>query len=97
MEALHRQVLPFLLRRMKEDVLQDLPPKIIQDYYCQLSPLQVSAGGRGQHQAQFSQEIPLDERRVFRLFNVGLLDDFLSHCFLKLAKKCPCMTTLSQH
>ncbi|XP_061600766.1 TATA-binding protein-associated factor 172 isoform X3 [Cololabis saira] len=41
MEALHRQVLPFLLRRMKEDVLQDLPPKIIQDYYCNLSPLQV--------------------------------------------------------
>jgi len=41
MEALHRQVLPFLLRRMKDDVLQDLPPKIIQDYYCNLSPLQV--------------------------------------------------------
>ncbi|XP_049802115.1 TATA-binding protein-associated factor 172 [Schistocerca nitens] len=40
MEALHRQVLPFLLRRMKEDVLQDLPPKITQDYYCDLSPLQ---------------------------------------------------------
>ncbi|XP_071487999.1 TATA-binding protein-associated factor 172-like [Diadema antillarum] len=41
MEALHRQVLPFLLRRLKEDVLDDLPPKIIQDYYCELSPLQV--------------------------------------------------------
>ncbi|KAK7868472.1 hypothetical protein R5R35_011216 [Gryllus longicercus] len=40
MEALHRQVLPFLLRRMKEDVLEDLPPKITQDYYCELSPLQ---------------------------------------------------------
>lgn len=41
MEALHRQVLPFMMRRMKEDVLPDLPPKIIQDYYCNLSPLQV--------------------------------------------------------
>ncbi|XP_031555940.1 TATA-binding protein-associated factor 172-like [Actinia tenebrosa] len=41
MEALHRQVLPFILRRLKEDVLQDLPPKIIQDYYCELSPIQV--------------------------------------------------------
>ncbi|KAK3929318.1 TATA-binding protein-associated factor 172 [Frankliniella fusca] len=40
MEALHRQVLPFLLRRVKEDVLHDLPPKITQDYYCELSPLQ---------------------------------------------------------
>jgi TATA-binding protein-associated factor len=37
---LHKQVLPFLLRRLKEDVLDDLPPKIIQDYYCDLSPLQ---------------------------------------------------------
>lgn len=25
---------------MKEDVLQELPPKITQDYYCDLSPLQ---------------------------------------------------------
>ncbi|XP_042211205.1 TATA-binding protein-associated factor 172-like [Homarus americanus] len=40
MEALHRQALPFLLRRVKEDVLSDLPPKITQDYYCELSPLQ---------------------------------------------------------
>ncbi|CAG0889106.1 unnamed protein product [Darwinula stevensoni] len=40
LEALHRQVLPFLLRRIKQDVLEDLPPKITQDYYCELSPLQ---------------------------------------------------------
>lgn len=39
-DALHKQVLPFLLRRMKENVLDDLPPKIIQDYYCELSELQ---------------------------------------------------------
>lgn len=28
------------MRRLKEDVLDDLPPKIIQDYYCELSPMQ---------------------------------------------------------
>ena len=39
-EALHKQVLPFLLRRLKEEVLDDLPPKIIQNYYCDLSDLQ---------------------------------------------------------
>lgn len=47
LEALHRQVLPFLLRRMKEDVLDDLPPKIIQDYYCDLSDIQVSGSWAG--------------------------------------------------
>lgn len=40
-EALHRQVLPFVLRRLKDDVLQELPPKIIQDYYCSMTQLQV--------------------------------------------------------
>jgi TATA-binding protein-associated factor len=40
-EALHKQVLPFLLRRLKEEVLDDLPPKILQNYYCDLSDLQL--------------------------------------------------------
>lgn len=40
LESLHKQVLPFMLRRLKEDVLSDLPPKIIQDYHCELSDLQ---------------------------------------------------------
>lgn len=39
-EALHKQVLPFLLRRLKEEVLADLPPKILQNYYCDLSDFQ---------------------------------------------------------
>ncbi|OXV10057.1 hypothetical protein Egran_02181 [Elaphomyces granulatus] len=40
-EALHKQVLPFLLRRLKEEVLNDLPPKILQNYYCDPSDLQM--------------------------------------------------------
>ncbi|ETO13280.1 TATA-binding protein-associated factor [Reticulomyxa filosa] len=40
LEKLHKQVLPFILRRLKSDVLTELPPKIIQDYYVELSPLQ---------------------------------------------------------
>ena len=31
---------PFMLRRLKTDVLDDLPPKILQDYYCDLSSIQ---------------------------------------------------------
>lgn len=29
-EGLHRQVMPFILRRTKDAVLADLPPKIVQ-------------------------------------------------------------------
>ncbi|XP_076915615.1 TATA-binding protein-associated factor BTAF1-like [Bidens hawaiensis] len=41
MEALHKQVMPFLLRRTKDEVLTDLPEKIIQDRYCDLGPVQL--------------------------------------------------------
>ncbi|CAI0385042.1 unnamed protein product [Linum tenue] len=41
MEALHKQVMPFLLRRTKDEVLSDLPEKIIQDRYCDLTPIQL--------------------------------------------------------
>ncbi|KAI5020828.1 hypothetical protein ZWY2020_045716 [Hordeum vulgare] len=41
MEALHKQVMPFLLRRTKDEVLSDLPEKIIQDRHCNLSHLQL--------------------------------------------------------
>ena len=40
LESLHRQILPFILRRTKESELKDLPPKIIQDYLCDMSDLQ---------------------------------------------------------
>ena len=38
--ALHKQVMPFVLRRMKEDVLTELPPKVLTDVYVDPSPLQ---------------------------------------------------------
>lgn len=40
LDALHKQVMPFILRRTKAQVLQDLPPKIITDVMCSLSPIQ---------------------------------------------------------
>jgi SNF2 family DNA or RNA helicase len=33
---LHRQVLPFILRRTKGEVLKELPPKIVQDIVCKM-------------------------------------------------------------
>jgi len=41
LEELHRSVLPFILRREKRDVLNELPPKVIIDVPCPLSALQI--------------------------------------------------------
>ncbi|RCI04336.1 TATA-binding protein-associated factor mot1 [Rhizopus stolonifer] len=65
LEALHKQVLPFLLRRLKEDVLHDLPPKIIQDYYCELSDLQKSLYdefAKSQAKSSVEQDLVLDKK-----------------------------------
>ncbi len=40
LESLKQRIAPFILRRTKQEVLKDLPPKIIQDYNCKPSPLQ---------------------------------------------------------
>eukprot|EP00892_Ulva_mutabilis_P005302 jgi/Ulvmu1/3143/UM015_0183.1 len=40
LDSLHKQILPFVLRRTKEQVLDDLPPKVLQDIVCELTPLQ---------------------------------------------------------
>jgi TATA-binding protein-associated factor len=34
LKSLKRRIAPFILRRTKEDVLKELPPKVIQDYDC---------------------------------------------------------------
>lgn len=39
--SLHRHVLPFVLRRFKEDVLLELLPKTSQDYYRNMTPVQL--------------------------------------------------------
>uniref|UniRef100_A0A7S4MQM3 Uncharacterized protein n=2 Tax=Odontella aurita TaxID=265563 RepID=A0A7S4MQM3_9STRA len=40
LRALHQQVLPFILRREKGQVMKELPPKILTDIPCSLSPEQ---------------------------------------------------------
>jgi len=42
LQSLHKQVMPFILRRTKDQVLKDLPPKIIQDVTCEQSKLQAA-------------------------------------------------------
>jgi TATA-binding protein-associated factor len=40
LKGLHQQVLPFILRRDKQQVLKELPPKVISTIPCQLGPEQ---------------------------------------------------------
>ena len=42
LENLNKQILPFILRRLKVDVLTDLPPKIIRDILVEMGPEQKS-------------------------------------------------------
>ena len=41
LKLLHQQVLPFILRREKDHVLQELPPKTITTIPCEMSPFQL--------------------------------------------------------
>ena len=40
LESLKKRMAPLMLRRVKGDVLEELPAKMIQDYACKLTPLQ---------------------------------------------------------
>ena len=39
-QSLRERISPFILRRTKENVMKELPPKILQDYQCPLPPCQ---------------------------------------------------------
>lgn len=41
LKVLHQQVLPFILRREKSQVLKELPPKCITTIPCDMSPIQI--------------------------------------------------------
>lgn len=53
--ALNRLIRPFVLRRKKEDVLKELPEKMEENAYCDLSP----------YQRQLYQEVLLQKRHHF--------------------------------
>ena len=94
MEALHRQTLPFILRRVKEDVLSDLPPKITQDYYCDLSPVQTELyEDFARSQAQAGQEgTNTNPTHVFQALQY--LKKVCNHPRLVLTKDHPSYTTI---
>ena len=66
LKVLHQQVLPFVLRREKDSVLQQLPPKIITDVPCSLV----------KEQASLYNSLCVDEttRNAIELFNSCITD-----------------------
>ena len=80
-----------MLRRQKSDVLADLPPKIIQDYCCELSPLQKMlyedfAKSRAKKSIESGvQEILMESMEAFFELKDGLHIVLSNVCIIKLA------------
>ncbi len=89
-EALNRLIAPFVLRRLKESVLQELPPKIEDTRYCRLSDDQValyreaiSDRGRGLIERLAQPQAAIPYLHIFAVLNLlkrvcdhpALLDD----------------------
>ena len=69
-------MLPFILRRTKEAVLHDLPPKILQDVYVDPSPLQrrlYEDFGRSPASAQIATAADVKAPHVFQVLHLTLL------------------------
>ena len=54
-KSLKKRIAPFILRRTKEQVLKELPPKIIQDFVCKMTDFQ-----RDVHN-EVSKRYPIDQ------------------------------------
>lgn len=103
LRALHQQVLPFILRREKEHVLQELPPKSISVIPCELSRIQkqlydyLTAGESAKHSLDLLQRT-LDNCQVSES-NVELLlgrDTLKALLFLRLLCTHPILVNAKQ-
>jgi TATA-binding protein-associated factor len=101
LKQLHSQVLPFILRRLKNEVATDLPPKTIIDIYCSLSPVQE------QLQNEFFSDKKLTEnqfcdqllriRAGVPLISESDLHPFQSLTYLKLLAVHPALVIQKEH
>lgn len=95
LDSLHKMVLPFILRRRKADVLDDLPPKIVQDYYCVLSSLQKKLYQDFSQMIldQFNEESSASQRNAFQILTYlrCKFQVFFSLSKIVLSKFCFCI------
>ncbi len=89
LQSLHKQIMPFILRRTKDQVLKDLPPKILQDIMCDPSPLQTKLlcdfNGKGLVESLESLDPSADSKsHIFQ--ELSYLRKLCSHPLLVLEK-----------
>lgn len=71
LEAVRDNVMPFILRRTKEQVLTDLPPKTIIDHYCEMTDRQAAFYEQAKADARAKRDQAIaegDERKKSALF-----------------------------
>ncbi len=70
--------MPFIMRRMKSDVLKELPEKIINDYYCTLSDCQTK------HYQELEERIRVqtETKTLTPLKNLHDMIDIVNHPYL---------------
>lgn len=78
LEKLHFKVMPFIMRRMKGDVLRELPEKIINDYYCSLTDCQMK------HYENLEERIKVQSqaREINALSNLHEMIKIVNHPYL---------------
>ena len=82
LKELQNRVAPFILRRVKEDVLGDLPPRILEDYFCTPSQSQIEAIERAEEDGGLSLEDVAEQKLgegVKGKREVGILKSLLTH------------------
>jgi len=57
LKSLKRRIAPFILRRTKEQVLKELPPKVIQDYPCSMPAFQAQVHLEVEKQFPFASSV----------------------------------------
>jgi TATA-binding protein-associated factor len=99
LKVLHQQVLPFILRREKDQVLKELPPKSITMIPCDMSPIQMrlyrdfcsgSQAKKSIHTLQRALELKNPEGDVFPSLGSDVLKSLL---YLRLLCTHPSLVT----
>lgn len=79
LKSLKKRVAPFILRRTKDQVLKDLPPKVIQDYECEMPPIQEQIHAFIENQYPISQVVQGTDGGQAKTAGSSILQNLILH------------------